>query len=408
MKRAFTRFGHLVKWGAKCGAALLLSLAIWEVILRVAVFTPMPYQHYENLGWMPQPHIAGVFALEGFSLWRCNELGFRDDPVAPPETGQTRVLCLGDSFTQGLQMSVDETYPRLLQTLLREHGMPAVPARLRTAGLDKNLSGAQAPDAQMPGAQMPGAAPRARVFNAGRSGVTTAFSVGLAEEYKRIFQPDWTVVQVRDGWGQLFDSTQEVHLASEGENFRLVKKWTWETMSLRRKLLVRWHVRDIMLFQYGHRHLKELRRGGGEGDLEAEDDTPAPLSAGETMMECGRATGAREKRAIAWTVARLKAAYPKLILVHIPFGSARRNGLMPAAIEEKILVAECRRQGVPLIAMRPYFEEDARRSRQAPIGFANTLPWAGHPNARAHALIARALYDYLSPRLQQDTRRAAR
>ncbi len=48
-----------------------------------------------------------------------NSEGFREDEI-PREKAGCRVVCLGDSWTFGMSVAQDETYPRRLQALLRE------------------------------------------------------------------------------------------------------------------------------------------------------------------------------------------------------------------------------------------------------------------------------------------------
>lgn len=53
--------------------------------------------------------------------WQLNELGAHDDPPKPKPAGASRVLLLGDSFVQGLAVSIDETVAhRLAHHLTRQ------------------------------------------------------------------------------------------------------------------------------------------------------------------------------------------------------------------------------------------------------------------------------------------------
>ena len=351
----------------KIGLALLLSLTIWETILRLTIVTPIPYAHNPRLGWLPAPNSRGMEAYEGRGLLRFNELGFRDAPLTSPASTETRILCLGDSYTLGAQMSVEQTYPRRLEKLLRERGIGG-----------------------------------AHVINAGRAGTTLSFSVGLAQQYRQIFQPDWTIIQVRDGWGENFNREQEVHFVEEKGNYKTQVEWHWDTMSPRMKQLIRWHIRDIALFQYGARHLNELLKGSS-GIQESQSSQKSANSAASTKPFAHNEVYQRDLRAIGWAVSQLKSQYPRLILLHMPYALPDSSGLMPPQPEEQELVAQCRRQNVPLITMREAYQQDFQISRQAPIGFANTLPWSGHPNGRAHALSAQSLADYLTPLLKSET-----
>ena len=318
-------------------AAVTLSLVFWEGMLRAFVSSPIPFHHDPVLGWMPKPHSSGLYAWEGRATCRYNEWGFRDDPIVPRVAGETRIACLGDSYTEGTQLEVEQTFSFELQRRLREAGRPA------------------------------------RVFNGGRSGTAVPQLIGLAGPYLSIFQPDWVVLLIRDGWGEAFNPDHEFHYVADGDGFKVVRSWHWERMSTLKRLMIQFHVRDVALFQYGIRHFAELRRVPG-GQPTADD--------------AGRQA---QLRAIDWTLPRLKQEYPNLVIVHIPYGSASLDGLMPASPMEEGLVADCLRHGIPCIPMRPVIENDFARLGRPPFGFANTLPWAGHPNEHGHDLIAREL-----------------
>ena len=358
---------RFLSWTGKIAAALFISLAIWEILLRLTILSPIPYADNARLGWVPAPGSVGMSALEGRGVLRFNELGLRDGPIQAPVAGETRIVCLGDSYTLGAQMDASQTYPRQLENLLGERGVS-----------------------------------QPRVINAGRAGTTIAYSVGLADAYKDLLAPDWTVVQIRDGWFENFNRDQEVHFVAAGEGFETVFQSHWKSMSPRMKQLIRWHIRDIALFQYGNRHLAELRKGSpgeGEGAGAPQPAATPPRNTGAPSVYI--ASSERDLRSIGGAVAQLKANYPRLILLHLPYALPDNSGLMPPQREEQELIAQCRQQGVALITMRGAYLRDYQNSRCAPIGFANTLPWQGHPNGRAHALIAQELAAYLVPRLDK-------
>src|SRR4030042_5914780 len=51
---------------------------------------------------------------------RTNSLNIRDREIPPKEKNEFRILCLGDSFTFGLGVEVEDTYTRLLENLLNK------------------------------------------------------------------------------------------------------------------------------------------------------------------------------------------------------------------------------------------------------------------------------------------------
>jgi hypothetical protein len=97
---------------------------------------------------------AGLARYEGRGVRRAKGLG--------PATG-ARILCIGDSFTEALQVSDEEVYTTLTERALNR-------AALATA-----------------------------VLNFGRSGGSVADYIANASVHKEIFTPHWTVVEVDEG-----------------------------------------------------------------------------------------------------------------------------------------------------------------------------------------------------------------
>lgn len=54
---------------------------------------------------------------------RYNSLRFRGPEIPPKRTGVTRVVVIGDSFTEGMGVKEDDAYPRVLDRLLRGEAM---------------------------------------------------------------------------------------------------------------------------------------------------------------------------------------------------------------------------------------------------------------------------------------------
>jgi len=71
------------------------------------------HRHDPGLGWIP----AGGYYLEGVST---NSRGLRGatEYAVPKPTGMRRIVVMGDSFTWGLGVRDEETWPAVLQTLL--------------------------------------------------------------------------------------------------------------------------------------------------------------------------------------------------------------------------------------------------------------------------------------------------
>src|SRR5215213_5185913 len=353
----------MLKLAGKVVVALVLSLVVWEILLRIFVVVPIPYHHDPALGWMPEPYSSGLYTLEGRGVCAYNEYGFRGGPVGEKKPGEMRIVALGDSYTEAQQMDIEQTYPARLEQLL-------------------------------------GAKPQAgwqsvRVLNGGRSASSPAYCVRLAEEYKRIFQPDWVVLLTNDGnWVNIFDPSKEIYLKPAGDALKLEVRWKWDSMSPLMKRLMRWRVRDLATFQYAYARLGTMQavRAKAASNEAAGAGAQAEGRAGEKVP------AARLEKAVEWTVEQMSKLYPKLVVVHIPTG-ATVKGLGPKQPVEDLLVKSCGRYGVPLILMRDRINQDFAETSEPPYGFHNTLPWTGHLNAHGHALVARALYEFFDREL---------
>jgi len=349
-----------MKWlrtAARVLLALALSAVIWNFILAGFFTIPLAYHHDPSLGWMPQPNSVQFSTEEGYAVCHYNEFGFRDESIGPKQPNEWRIAAIGDSYTEAHQVDNSQTFTFRLNQLLQE----SAPDNLRV-----------------------------RVLNGGRDNTTPAYYVHSAARYKQIFAPDWVVIVIHDkNWLKIFDAEREIYYRTEGNRITIEQRWLWDRMSKSRKLWAQWPGRGLPFFSALVNRMKQMRMAGaddGESPGNADNnDVPSDLT----------------RRAIWWTVEQLKAKYPGLVIVHMPDGSAQLNGLLPPPPTEKWLIEGCRRHRVPLITMRERVVQDYARTGKPPLGFSNTAPWVGHPNAHGHDLIAHALRDFFVPRLVQ-------
>lgn len=100
-----------------------LTLLVVEVGLRWFAPPPYPvetgrfYACHDQLGWTGKPNFAGTIEGSGFEQWvEFNSLGLHDtdhSPAKPPAT--FRLLMLGDSYVQAVQVAEAETAHQLLE-----------------------------------------------------------------------------------------------------------------------------------------------------------------------------------------------------------------------------------------------------------------------------------------------------
>src|SRR5215213_5067822 len=118
----------MLKLAGKVVVALVLSLVVWEILLRIFVVVPIPYHHDPALGWMPEPYSSGLYTLEGRGSCAYNEYGFRGDKIGEKKPGELRIVALGDSYTEAQQMNIEQTYPARLEQLLNERENTSEPS----------------------------------------------------------------------------------------------------------------------------------------------------------------------------------------------------------------------------------------------------------------------------------------
>lgn len=113
---------------------LIASLLVAELGLRAFVrFSDMEadlYRADEKVGWMTRPHLHKRFDMkrpELHFLANTDARGLRGDTAAPPKApGERRVLVLGDSFTWGIGVESNETFPAVLERELQSKLGPSV------------------------------------------------------------------------------------------------------------------------------------------------------------------------------------------------------------------------------------------------------------------------------------------
>jgi hypothetical protein len=101
-----------------------MCLLLSEVGLRIIdpkIPTGSYWQIDDTIGRKGRPHAEGWWTYEGESYIKFNSAGFRDLERKVEKPANTfRVAVLGDSFTEAINVSLEETYPKILEQMLRE------------------------------------------------------------------------------------------------------------------------------------------------------------------------------------------------------------------------------------------------------------------------------------------------
>jgi hypothetical protein len=129
------------EWIARCLLVLIsigVTISALELVLRVVLDR---YRCDEQLGWTYRPGKRVVvfnWSGEFLHVVRFNRDGWREDRE-PPQTsaGEVfRIAVLGDSFSAGLQVRAEQSFPRLLEQRLQAAATPGSSIEVWNAAVD--------------------------------------------------------------------------------------------------------------------------------------------------------------------------------------------------------------------------------------------------------------------------------
>ena len=333
----------------KSSIAILLSLAAWELIIRQTIELSPGMTKHPMLGKIYNRGDR-IESSEGFSRTRMNSLGLRGNEIPAKAKGEFRVVSIGDSFTSGEQVEDGKTYSDLVESALKQQG-------------DSSLT----------------------VVNAGRTGGTPAYYLHLSDFYKTTLQADSIVVQFNDSdfTQEGLDAKKEFYIRPEGSEFKTIHNQDFASddrlsQLFQQKFPQLGFLLRISLVRVGGRNIQSMLKGGARPETEEEQKKPQnPASTEYDSL-------------IEWTVVSLKAKYPNLIIVHIPYVTFNQPNEPPSSAEAS-LIKMAEKHSVPIIPMRKDFEDYYRSTHQPASGFNNTIPGIGHINEIGHRLIANRL-----------------
>jgi hypothetical protein len=307
-------------------AGVLLAFVVFEVMLRQLTFGHVTLD--PRVGWMWRSTTVVHRLGEGWGVshWRDDETRAH----APAAPNAPRVLVVGDSFTEALQVGDDEVFS----------------ARM----------------------------PNVNALNIGQSGHSAAEYVAFAAEYRARYRPDWTVVELapQDLAGDSFIQTK-THF-DEGLNPRVIimsdagGRITGKLKPIRRR---------SNLIDFAMTRVQEYSAGARMPPLfRAADEETRPIA---TIADVST------NWPVAAEMARLRNAYSdRLTFFFVP------DFFVPPSGVEEVFTAECRKASLSCVNMRTVFD-DYRNRGEAPFGFPNSKFGKGHLNASGHAAAARLL-----------------
>ena len=103
-------------------ATLVVSLFVAEGALRFFGHdTPEFYRLDPDVGWRPRPGVSGWIEAEGETFVSMNRIGYRDVDHSLDKPANTyRVVVLGDSMTEAVEVPLDDTFWRRIAAPLQQ------------------------------------------------------------------------------------------------------------------------------------------------------------------------------------------------------------------------------------------------------------------------------------------------
>ena len=313
------------------GAAL--AVAVMELVVRDVYTLRTTWDPGIGVIYDPSVPVRWRREGDGTSHWDARGVRRNAHDVAGREGS---VLVVGDSYTEGLMVDDGETYPSLAQDALQA-------ARADLA-----------------------------VLNAGRSTNSAADYVAQARRNRQVFDPRWTVVQLRE------EDFAEDAWDDKGARFTLDSAGRLSVVPavLEGSRVLGVVERHSMLLAYGFVRAAEMNAAGrARPPLFRASEGPPPAEEDDRDYPLREAL-----RAIA------DAHDGRVTLLWLPD--------VAETIPEKTFDLYCRRTGLSCVNARDALER-LRREGRAAYGFPNTRPDHGHLNRHGHRAVAGALAEEL-------------
>ena len=388
--------GFLVRIVVIAGAVVATLLGA-EAALRLAGVEPRAKARVvPGRGITFEPGAAYRYVKEGFSEGRFNREGFRDRErsVAKPP-GTFRILVLGDSFVEALQVPLDDAFTAVLEDALR-----------RRAGGDA-----------------------IEVLAMGQSGFGTASELMRWREFGAAYDPDLVVLaffagnDVRDNSRRLSGEVPAFYFTLDPEGSLRLDRGPMEALERRRSEggLSAWCVENsrlaglvserLDLLRLGRRAARDARRakaladaGGDAPALAERDDRNVYLEdAGPLWRDAWKVTealvGRLAEEATAHGARFLLVSIGTPEQVEDDLGRRTLAVLPPGADldrPDRRLQAVCDARGIPCLFLAEPLRREEASSGTRLYGFGERR--GGHWNAAGHRAAARAIEAFLLER----------
>ncbi|WP_341280467.1 hypothetical protein [Paenibacillus sp. FSL H8-0537] len=345
------------KLAGKALLALLVALVAWEGILEVTTIRTTGFQQHPELGRILNPGLY-VNGQEGYGITKIYAEGAIAQPFPDPnETAaarkaEYRILFLGDSYTEALQVGDQVKFFRQVQTR-----MPELDSR------------------------------KVMTYDAGRSSASPAHYAYLADFYKKRVDPDAVVIQINENdLKDLYGENASYYATKDGDSYKLVFNEDFISRNaVAAKLQAFYGLLRLSVVRVGSDHLQKLL----EKDEAAPEDTKSP----DFTPQAG------DEQLVNWIFGILKEKYPKLVFVFLPqIDFQSLDGEQQPGYFEELAERTAKEQGIPMLNMRRDFVNAYQDTGLPAYGFSNTTYGTGHMNSSGHDLVSKAVAKYFEGR----------
>jgi len=348
------------------GAWLSCSSTLAGVVCALACLQNLAFHTLRTGRYVQDPVLGPVrrsgsceYRLEGWAASHWLERGLRHSGN-PPLKGrpEARILVLGDSFVEAMQVNDREVFSSQAERDLRASGW------------------------------------KVEMLNASRAERSVADLIARSEAFIKVFQPDWVVVLVsavdleRDSW-----MPDRIHFERKAERLVLAGRDPDEPLPANAQAPISaapgWQVwLDELPYRWGFSHLSNLILWRRHEFAARWANQPPLFRAAEYRAVAGPSEAAPRyplEEELEWLN---RSFHGRLSLLFVP-QLDRFQGPLPGHSDRRI-VEECRRRGLSLLDASADLQELWRQGRP-PAGFFNSSFNQGHFNRHGHRALASTL-----------------
>lgn len=333
-----------------------MCIIVWNALIGTAIYQVSPEVQDPLLGLKRTPNSTLVMGTEGYTRLVTDELGYNNDHISTIKTNKFRILTIGDSVTESIQVGREKNYSSLLQQGLNSGGA------------------------------------KFEVFNLGQPGRGIPDYITYGPAFYQTFSPDLVIIKIdfNDFLVDAVSRYNENYIVQQEDKF-VIKKGDYFSKSRSQQILAQLKKQSKWfqpIVSYSAVRLKTLFK------LNSSEKKNSSVS-GTTLTT-------DKLKIVQWQMQCLSETYGKnLVLLYIPSVPTIDQGKIcdqedSAHLEVKRLVSEmAEKQGIGIIDMTDDFRQLFKNTGHFPNGFDNTRPGLGHLNNYGHQVVAKVLENYL-------------